>query len=85
MKPCISYMKLKMFYYVVTENGFKKAAAKLFVTEGAVSQQIKDLEVRLGKRLLERSTNRKVETDERRPQPVQSCGPFYRKIREYHG
>jgi len=60
MKPSISYMKLKMFYYVVTENGFKKAAAKLFVTEGAVSQQIKDLEIRLGKRLFERSTNRKV-------------------------
>ncbi|MGD0232728.1 MAG: LysR family transcriptional regulator [Syntrophorhabdales bacterium] len=60
MKPDISYAKLKTFYYVVTENGFKRAAAKLFVTEGAVSQQIKDLEARLGKRLFERSTNRKV-------------------------
>lgn len=60
MKPEIAYAKLKTFYYVVKENGFKKAAVKLFITEGAVSQQIKDLETRLGKRLFERSTNRKI-------------------------
>jgi LysR family transcriptional regulator, low CO2-responsive transcriptional regulator len=60
IKPEIAYAKLKTFYHVVTENGFNKAAAKLFITEGAVSQQIKDLETRLGKRLFERSTNRKI-------------------------
>jgi DNA-binding transcriptional LysR family regulator len=60
MKPDIPYFKLKTFYFVATESSFKRAAAKLFVTEGAISQQIKDLEARLGKRLFERS-NRKVE------------------------
>lgn len=59
MKPEIPYFKLKTFYFVATESSFKKAAARLFVTEGAISQQIKDLETRLGKRLFERS-NRKV-------------------------
>lgn len=59
MKPEIPYFKLKTFYFVATESSFKRAAAKLFVTEGAISQQIKDLETRLGKRLFDRS-NRKV-------------------------
>ncbi len=58
MKVDIAYSKLKIFYYTATEASFKKAAAKLFVTEGAVSQQIKDLEMRLGKRLFERSNRR---------------------------
>jgi DNA-binding transcriptional LysR family regulator len=59
MKPYISYSKIKTFYSIVTQGSFKKAAAKLYVTQGAVSQQITDLEARLGKRLLERS-NRKI-------------------------
>jgi DNA-binding transcriptional LysR family regulator len=58
MKPEIPYLKLKTFYRVAVESSFKRAAAKLFVTEGAVSQQIKDLEARLGKRLFERSNRR---------------------------
>jgi len=59
MKPDISYSKLKTFHCIVVENSFKRAAARLYVTEGAVSQQITDLEARLGKRLFERS-NRKI-------------------------
>ena len=59
MKPHISYSKIKTFYFITTEGSFRKAAAKLCVTEGAVSQQMTDLEARLGKRLLERS-NRKI-------------------------
>jgi DNA-binding transcriptional LysR family regulator len=58
MKLDIAYSKLKIFYYTATEASFKKAAARLFVTEGAISQQIKDLEMRLGKRLFERSNRR---------------------------
>lgn len=52
----IPYYKLRTFYLVVMEGSFKKAAARLCVTEGAVSQQIKDLEVRLGKKLFHRSS-----------------------------
>jgi len=59
MKPEIPYLKLKTFYCIAIESSFKKAAARLYVTEGAISQQIKDLETRLGKRLFERS-NRKI-------------------------
>jgi DNA-binding transcriptional LysR family regulator len=55
MQPEIPYSKLKTFYYVAIHRNFKKAALSLSVTEGAVSHQIKDLEYRLGKRLLERS------------------------------
>jgi DNA-binding transcriptional LysR family regulator len=58
MLPEIPYSKLKTFYYIATENSFRKAADKLYVTEGAVSQQIKDLETRLGKRLFERSSRK---------------------------
>jgi DNA-binding transcriptional LysR family regulator len=58
MKVEISYSRLKTFYYIATENSFKKAADKLYVTEGAVSQQIKDLEARLRKRLFERSSRK---------------------------
>lgn len=58
MKVEISYSRLKTFYYIATENSFRKAADKLYITEGAVSQQIKDLETRLGKRLFERSSRK---------------------------
>lgn len=58
MNPEIPYSKVKTFYYIVTEGNFKKAANKLYVTPGAVSQQIKDLEGRLEKKLFERSDRR---------------------------
>jgi len=54
----ISYSRLKTFYYIATEKSFRKAADNLYITEGAVSQQIKDLETRLGKRLFERSSRK---------------------------
>ena len=58
MIPEIPFYKLKTFYYVAVNKSFKKAALDLYVTDGAVSQQVKDLEQRLGKRLLERSRQR---------------------------
>lgn len=64
MKPYIPYSKIKTFFFVATERSFRKAAARLCVTEGAVSQQIKDLEARLGKRLLERSNRKSTLTPE---------------------
>jgi DNA-binding transcriptional LysR family regulator len=59
MQIDISYPRLKTFYYVAVNKSFKTAASKLCVTEGAVSQAIKDLESKLELRLLERS-NRNV-------------------------
>lgn len=59
MNVDIPYSRLKTFYYVVINKNFKTAAQALSVTEGAVSQQIKDLESRLEKVLFERS-NRQV-------------------------
>lgn len=55
----IAYSRLKTFCYIATEKSFKKAATRLYVTVGALSQQMKDLEGQLGKKLFERS-NRKV-------------------------
>jgi DNA-binding transcriptional LysR family regulator len=54
----LTYPKLKIFYYVAINKSLKQAALYLYVTEGAVSQQIKDLETRLGKRLFERSSRK---------------------------
>jgi DNA-binding transcriptional LysR family regulator len=54
MKPDISYPKLRAFYYVARYGSARKAAQALFVTEGAISQQIADLERRLQKRLFVR-------------------------------
>lgn len=59
MNVDIPYTRLKTFYYVAVNKNFKTAAQALSVTEGAVSQQIKDLESRLEKILFERS-NRQV-------------------------
>ena len=58
MQPEIPYSKLKTFYYVAINKSFRKASLNLFVTEGAVSHQIKDLGSRLGKKLFERSNKR---------------------------
>lgn len=62
MQPAIPYSKLKTFYYVAVNKSFRKASLSLYVTEGAVSHQIKDLESRLGKRLFERSNKKTVLT-----------------------
>lgn len=62
MQPEIPYSKLKTFYYVAVNKNFKKAAQRLFVTEGAVSHQIKDLEYLLEKKLFERSNKKTILT-----------------------
>jgi DNA-binding transcriptional LysR family regulator len=58
MLPEIPYSKLKTFYYVAVNSSFKKAADKLYITEGAISQQVKNLEQLLGKKLFERSSRK---------------------------
>ncbi len=59
MNVDIPYSRLKTFYYAAINKNFKSAAQALSVTEGAISQQIKDLESRLEKKLFERS-NRQI-------------------------
>ena len=46
--------QLQIFLAVVENRSFSLAAERLFVTQPAVSKQIKDLEKRLGTRLFER-------------------------------
>lgn len=46
--------KLQIFSVVVREGSFSAAAARLYMTQSAVSQHIKDLETSLGRRLFER-------------------------------
>jgi DNA-binding transcriptional LysR family regulator len=60
----ISFEKLRVFFYAAKFCNFSKAAKELFVTEGAVSQQIKDLEWKLGKRLFHRRKTKLELTDE---------------------
>jgi LysR family transcriptional regulator, low CO2-responsive transcriptional regulator len=46
--------KLQIFSVVVREGSFSAAAERLYMTQSAVSQHIKDLETSLGRRLFER-------------------------------
>ena len=47
----LSLNSLKFFYYVALYDSVTIAAEKLFVTQGAVSKQLKNLEEALGRRL----------------------------------
>ena len=47
----VSLNSLKFFYYVALYDSVTIAAEKLFVTQGAVSKQLKNLEEALGRRL----------------------------------
>ena len=55
--------QLAAFCAVVERESFSQAAARLGVTQPAVSQQVRALEKRLGKQLLDRSGRRVVPTD----------------------
>jgi DNA-binding transcriptional LysR family regulator len=46
--------KLRVFNEVVQAGSFSEAAERLYLTQSAVSQHIRDLEVRLGQRLFDR-------------------------------
>jgi DNA-binding transcriptional LysR family regulator len=55
--------QLAAFCAVVERESFSQAAARLGVTQPAVSQQVRALEKRLGKQLLDRSGRRVVPTE----------------------
>jgi DNA-binding transcriptional LysR family regulator len=54
--------QLEMFLAVVEERGFNKAAAKLYVSQSAISRKVGLLEGELGQKLLTRVGNRTVPT-----------------------
>ena len=55
MKPALDLDLIRTFLTVLTESGFKPAAAQLNKTPAAISMQIKRLETQLGQRVLERN------------------------------
>jgi len=62
------------FLCVAREGSFTRAAAKLGVSQSALSQTVRNLEVRLGLRLLARTT-RKISPTEAGERLIQSVGP----------
>jgi DNA-binding transcriptional LysR family regulator len=60
--PDIPYSKLKVFYFVARYGNYKRAASELYITQGAISQQLRDLEQRLGKELLDKSSRKTLLT-----------------------
>ncbi len=58
-----SLSALKAFEAAARHESFTRAAAELFVTQGAVSHQVKALEVELGVKLFSRERQRLVITD----------------------
>ncbi len=58
----IETQEIRVFKTVYEQNGFKKAADKLFVTQSAISQTISNLEKKLDTLLLERNPLKLTET-----------------------
>ena len=68
------------FLAVAREKNFTKAAAKLGVSQSALSHTIRALETRLGVRLLTRTT-RSVSPTEAGDRLLSSVGPHFEEIR----
>lgn len=72
---------LKIFYIACKNKSFTKASQKLFVSQSAVSMQIKKLESSLGAQLIERNPKSFKLTDEGLELYRMSCDIFERVIR----
>jgi DNA-binding transcriptional LysR family regulator len=70
---------LLAFLVVARERSFTKAAAKLGVSQSALSHTIRELEARLGLRLLTRTT-RSVSSTEAGERLLQKLGPRFEEI-----
>ena len=70
---------LLAFLAVAREQSFTKAAAKLGVSQSALSHTMRQLEARLGVRLLTRTT-RRVAPTEAGERLAQSLGPRFEEI-----
>lgn len=73
------YNDLAVFVAVAREGSFTKAAARLNVSQSALSQTIKNLEERLGLRLLAR-TSRNISATEAGERLLASLGPRFEEI-----
>lgn len=51
----VDYKSLRLLDLIIKEQGFEKASAKLFITQSAVSQRVKQLENQVGSLLLTRT------------------------------
>lgn len=54
----INYELYKVFYHVATTLSFSEASKKLYISQSAVSQSIKNLEKKLGQNLFNRNTKK---------------------------
>jgi DNA-binding transcriptional LysR family regulator len=79
--PSQNFSHLAAFIVVAKERSFTRAAAKLGVSQSALSQTIKGLEARLGLRLLTRST-RSVAPTEAGERLLQSVAPRFEEIEQ---
>src|SRR5437763_13770864 len=70
---------LLVFSAVATERSFTNAAAKLGMSQSALSRTIRELESRLGVRLLARTT-RSVSPTEAGERLLQTVGPRFEEI-----
>src|SRR5918997_1086657 len=70
---------LQAFVAVARERSFTKAAAKLGVSQSALSHTIRELEARLGVRLLTRTT-RSVSATEAGERLIRTVGPRLEEI-----
>jgi DNA-binding transcriptional LysR family regulator len=77
--PNENFNNLAAFAVVAKERSFTRAAAKLGVSQSALSQTIKGLEARLGLRLLTRST-RSVSPTEAGERLLRSVAPRFEEI-----
>jgi DNA-binding transcriptional LysR family regulator len=79
--PGSEFNDLNAFLAVARERSFTKAAAKLGVTQSALSQTVRTLEARLGLRLLSRTT-RSVSPTEAGERLLRNVGPRLAEIEE---
>src|SRR5438046_8034489 len=77
--PRENFNDLLAFLAVARERSFTKAAAKLGVSQSALSHTIRGLEARLGLRLLSRTT-RSVSPTEAGERLLQTVGPRFEEI-----
>jgi DNA-binding transcriptional LysR family regulator len=77
--PRTNLNDLQTFFAVAREKSFTKAAAKLGVSQSALSHTIRELEARLGVRLLTRTT-RSVATTEAGERLLRGVGPKFDEI-----
>jgi DNA-binding transcriptional LysR family regulator len=77
--PRIDLNDVQAFLAVARENSFTKAAAKLGVSQSALSHTIRSLEARLGLRLLSRTT-RSVSPTEAGERLLRAVGPHFAEI-----